>query len=517
MREICMSMSGVRTDAAPAPPASDHRPSPLWKRLIQSNSWIDIWRFVGVAVATALGLLVLVGILSFIEYWLKALFNYWGLLYKTDLVVLAIAGASLAFAVIEAAILHYVLITQKVRRKLVSSYYRPETIAEYLLQFWLSLDDVRKTLDGWSPGQQLDDDKKSKVEQTFNEILDDYFGTKRFLFPNTILLITGLFVLYFAIEGGLVFAMGFPNAPDKTLYMLGITVDVISIAAIFGAYTWIAADVINRDYQGTLNASHLYWYAMRFVVAVPLGQAVAVTKSATDAFSSNSGAAIAFLISMFSYERISAIASSLVNRATGAPAAAPDENTDLIIKLPGVDQPTAETFAAEGITTIAKLASSDPILVAVRTGLPFDQVILLVDAALLWRYADTKLLILREFGWAGASNVLNYYDASQRYRKAVAEETEARQMRDAMAADAPQRAAADAPERAAADKKHKDATEELTAAKSRLNGGSEEAMGQLLQDMADAAKPITKAGLHCIIEQVRADTYAQFIRRLMAT
>jgi hypothetical protein len=57
---------------------------------------------------------------------------------------------------------------------------------------------------------------------------------------------------------------------------------------------------------------------MRFVVAVPLGQAVAVTKSATDIFSSNSGAAIAFLVSMFSYDRISAIASYLVNRATGA-------------------------------------------------------------------------------------------------------------------------------------------------------------------------------------------------------
>jgi hypothetical protein len=101
---------------------------------------------------------------------------------------------------------------------------------------------------------------------------------------------------------------------------------------------------------------------------------------------------------MFSYERISSIASNLVNRAAGAPVATADENTDLIIKLPGIDQPTAETFAAEGITTIAKLASSDSFRVAVRTGLPFDQVILLVDAALLWRYTDTQLLVLREFG-----------------------------------------------------------------------------------------------------------------------
>jgi hypothetical protein len=50
-------------------------------------------------------------------------------------------------------------------------------------------------------------------------------------------MVTGLFVLYFAIEGGLAFAMALPNAPDKTLYMLGIIVDVISIAAVFGAYT----------------------------------------------------------------------------------------------------------------------------------------------------------------------------------------------------------------------------------------------------------------------------------------
>jgi hypothetical protein len=53
--------------------------------------------FEGVAVATALGLVVIVGAFSLVKYWLRMLLKYWGLTYKTDLVILGVAGASLAF------------------------------------------------------------------------------------------------------------------------------------------------------------------------------------------------------------------------------------------------------------------------------------------------------------------------------------------------------------------------------------------------------------------------------------
>ena len=31
-----------------------------------------------------------------------------------------------------------------------------------------------------------------------------------------------------------------------------------------------------------------------------------------------------------------------------------------------------------------------------------------IDAALLWQYAGTDLLIMQHFGWAGASDVIDY-------------------------------------------------------------------------------------------------------------
>jgi hypothetical protein len=457
-----------------------------------------------------LGVLFTVGVLFGAEAILRELAIHFEWQTKTRLVIVAITGACVALLIIQAAIVHYITRTQHRRRRSVESYYRPETIAEYLQEFWSAADHIQDALKGWIPGTPLGPDPKKSVIQEFNLILDDIFGSKHFLFPNAVLIIIGFLVLFFAIQGGLVIAESTPflQTPDKTLYPLGLTVDLVSIAAIFGAYTWIASDAIGRDYQATLNPSHLYWYAMRFAVAIPLGQAVAVMKAPGDMFANSTGAAIAFLISMFSYERISAIANKAVSRITQTPETTPDEKSDLIIKLPGVDSATAEILTMEGITTIEKLASSDLIRIAVRTGFPFDQVVALVDSALLWRYVDDKLLILREFGWVGASNVLYYQDTLDAYNQMAACVQAAQQALAAATNDAA---------RTAAQTTYQAAQDELDMAKSRLVGGRPDAMEQLLKDMEVAAKPLTVAGLRSVIAQVRNDTYAQFIRRLIVT
>src|SRR6266478_3825841 len=331
--------------------------------------------FIGIAITLAAGFIIVVATLSLVEWGLRSLALAQGVSPKTILVVLAVAGTCLALLVLESPIVQYITVTQRARRRVISSYYRPETIAEYLQQFWAARDRVRELLATWKPGVPLAPSAPAELAREFDSILDEHFGTKRFFFPDLLLMLVGFFVLYFAIQGGLAIAKSPQDRIDANLFMVGIRVDVVSIAAIFGAYTWITTDAIGRNYQGMLNSSNLYWYALRFVIAVALGQAMAVTKVADAAFTSNSGAAIAFLVSMFSYERISAIASGLVSRAfPNVPGAAADESADVIIKLPGVDQVTAEILSAEGITTIARLASADPVRVAVRTGFPFDQV-----------------------------------------------------------------------------------------------------------------------------------------------
>jgi hypothetical protein len=110
--------------------------------------------------------------------------------------------------------------------------------------------------------------------------------------------------------------------------------------------------------------------------------------------------------------------------------------------------------------------------------------------------------VIADPGYHAAKRFLEFFSMGS-----IPDEAELRQERDAMPTNTA--------ERTVAEEKHQRATEELTTAKSLLISGSPEAMDQLLQDMATAAKPMTKAGLQSIVEQVRVDAYAQFIRRLI--
>ena len=84
---------------------------------------------------------------------------------------------------------------------------------------------------------------------------------------------------------------------------LGLRLDLVSVAAIFGAYTWIASNSITRGHLWTFHPSDLAWYALRLLIAVPLGQAIAQTAPGS-ATAGAVGAFLAFVISMFSLDGI---------------------------------------------------------------------------------------------------------------------------------------------------------------------------------------------------------------------
>lgn len=473
----------------------------------------------GIAVAVALATIVL----SYLENRLRAVAIYFSLSPKDGIIVIAFLGVVLALLVLLTPVYRYVTKTQNSRRDAIRSYYTPGNIAEYFQQFCYGLEGIREMLVGWKPGNNVTSEKAQALRTRFDKLLsEEYFVNQRFYFAVVLLSIIAIPVLFFAIEGGLALAKG-ASTTDRNLEILGIYLDPISIAAVFGAYTWIVTDAIERNYQGTLNPSHLYWYAVRLVVAVPLGQAIAAF--ATGAL----GPAIAFLVSMFSYERISTITSSLVNRSLSIPAATPDAKNDIVSKLPGVDETTSSLFQTEGITTISELTSADPVRISVRTGLAFDQLICLIDAAILWRYVETDLMILRKFGWAGASNVIWYQETFGAYNAARAKATDLKnEVNDLQAAvqNAKQDEAKAKLEEtkskskiledtlAETIKKHREATLRVSDEEQRLPSQSSK-MLTLLNDMEEAVKSTKVSGLLNIANQVCHDSYAQFIRRLM--
>jgi hypothetical protein len=262
---------------------------------------------------------------------------------------------------------------------------------------------------------------------------------------------------------------------------------------------------------------------MRLVIAIPLGWAVSGIKDAAGITSTNTGAMIAFLVSMFSYDRIASILGGLANRALGVPAASQDETNDLVIRLPSVDQATSDKLAVEGITTIAQVASADPFRLSVRTGLPFDTVLNMIDAAILWAYVSTKLMILREFGCKGASNLLKFKDdASHTLDDRIKAYEQAKELRDQADAEltattkGPQ--ASNASAEADARKEHLQteydkADKVLSEARAALAGAGI-VNNDFLTKMASQAK-LEVVGLQNIIQQIARNSHAQFIAKVL--
>jgi hypothetical protein len=198
--------------------------------------------------------------------------------------------------------------------------------------------------------------------------------------------------------------------------------DLVSVAAIFGAYTWVASDAITRNHQWTLHPSDLSWYALRLIIAVPLGQAIALlwhgapsggggSSASVGLLGAGTGAFLAFVISMFSLDSITQILSSIASKTGALPSTTPEERDDVVLRLPGVDEEKARTLQVEGVSTIAQLITVDPILISIRTGLQFEYILRLIDVALIWRYFGANTKLLCSLGFTGASSLLKLRDA----------------------------------------------------------------------------------------------------------
>jgi hypothetical protein len=318
----------------------------------------------------------------------------------------------------------YINIGQAKKIEIIRGFYSPDLIARYFDQFWRGRDGFAALVRRWRAQRpNLSPDLTAELETKFAGLFRDDFGLSVYLIPSVLLTAVGFIVLFFGYAGGIALAEALVNPGGlPPITPLGVQLDLVSVAAIFGAFTWIVSDSITRNHQWTFHPSDLSWYALRLIIAVPLGQAISViwrvapvsgAAGSTPAalLGTGTGAFLAFVISMFSLDGITKILSNVAAKAGALPSATPEERNDVIVKLPGVDEEKASALRTEGVTTIAQLIAVDPIRTSIRTGLPFEYVLCLIDAALLWRYVGVQLDALREFGFTGASQVLNFAEA----------------------------------------------------------------------------------------------------------
>lgn len=315
----------------------------------------------------------------------------------------------LSLWLVMAAVFSYLNVGLKKKTEIITGFYTPDTIADYFDQFWAGRDGFCQLSRDYRAGKP---GAGRALEEQFQALFATDFGAKTFVIPAIILLAAGAVVLFMGYAGGLGYAVALGDpAKIAPVQPFGIKLELVSIAAIFGAYTWAASDVIVRAHQWTLHPSDLAWYALRLIVAVPLGYALALAVSANPVASGATvpvgiGAFAAFVGSMFSLDAITKALGTAATRFGMPMNASPEERDDLIIKLAGVDDAKARALSTEGLTTIGQLVTVDPIRVSIRTGLSFEYVLNLVNAALLWVFVGNALKFLAPLGLRGASDVL---------------------------------------------------------------------------------------------------------------
>ncbi len=372
---------------------------------VKNGSIIEIFAIPGV-LATALLLVV-------VASWLigKVDTSFGGWTHRPDAIYGFAATCTMASLwLILNAIFSYLNIGQKKKIEIIIGFYTPNTIADYFNEFWLGRDGfglaVKNYRNAKAPARE---NYGRDLETRLRSLFADDFGLRVYLIPVILLVVAGGIALFMGFAGGVGLALDTLTHPHASpVEPLGISMDVVSVAAIFGAYTWVASDVIVRNHLWTLHPSDLAWYALRFVVAIPLGEAIAVTvdKGTGGVLPVGAGAFLAFVANLFSLDAITAALGTAASRFGLATMNNPNECNDLIVKLAGVDDSKARALYVEGVSTITQMTTVDPIRTSIRSGLPFEFILNLIDASLLWQFAGQSLEALRILGMRGASDVI---------------------------------------------------------------------------------------------------------------
>lgn len=183
---------------------------------------------------------------------------------------------------------------------------------------------------------------------------------------------------------------------EATLESLGAR--EVAVAAVTGAYVWVVFDFVRRARRGDLGAMDLYAAALSFIIAAPLGFAVATL------FAPQLGVAIALALGAFPTPALFTLARRYVTSKLNL-GTAPSEQGYELQQLQGIGRSEAERFEDEGVTNILQLAYSDPISLTIGTGFSFSYVVDCCSQALARLYFEQDLVKMRRFGLRGSQEI----------------------------------------------------------------------------------------------------------------
>ncbi len=257
----------------------------------------------------------------------------------------------------------------------------------YLRQFWQPRTDKHPQLSTWPLPEN--EEVEAAAEQLFEQIYREHYGRAAFLTPMLLMLIATLCM--------------------SVLYLLAVNDQLtlpfdaqIVCAAIAGAYLFVVSDMVLSVRKRSLNVADVYWYALRMMLAIPIGAAVSAAGAAETVSAAQTVSA--FAVGAFPMDTLFKLLRRLVALNLNAKEQ-PQEN-DQLIQLEGVTANISAALAAEGVNSIEQLVCIDPVLLSIRTGFPFKFVLRLGSQAIVWRHFGQHAAVLSAMGLADAPAIV---------------------------------------------------------------------------------------------------------------
>lgn len=253
----------------------------------------------------------------------------------------------------------------------------------------------------FAPTEKLPDD--DQLSRHFELQFARLYGRRRYVIPLILLIVVsgcGFCATARSIqlwEGASVF--WFERSSDDPL----VALPKLAVAGFLGAFTWVVTDQLQRLRSGDLTQHDVAICVLRFLVAIPFGYATSFW--ATDSF----GVPVAFLLGTFPTGTLLKSGQRLLSQKLAIGESESKHGLELE-SLQSVSRANAERFLEEGVATIAELANSDPVDLALRTNQPVDYVTDCAAQALVWIYFTDKAKLLAKYSLRSVYEVSWFLD-----------------------------------------------------------------------------------------------------------
>ena len=175
------------------------------------------------------------------------------------------------------------------------------------------------------------------------------------------------------------------------------------VTAIAGGYMFGTYDMLLRTSNRYLLPRHLYEAAFRIMVAVPMGYSLSQFANPSLAVP------LSFSLGAFPTGTLFTMIRRIVPDKLSSNVAE-ELKSSALLKLPTVSQISAESLYDVGIGNISQLALEDPVILSIRTGLPFIYVTDCTCQALLQKYFGEYAVTAHKVGLQGSCECKNLFN-----------------------------------------------------------------------------------------------------------